>query len=276
MEDGMKVSLKMPIALFACWLAAAPVAAWADGAPDDGVAATAVNVNGDVKVQTGQSWQAVEEGQIFSAGDRLTTGENSTLQLVLADGSSVALGADSELTLDDAGAGAEGSVTLITLARGLLDAMVQKLKLGSRFEVQTPYAVAAVKGTDFEVSGAYATAAVTVNEGVVQFGDAERRAFEPVRPLQRGQFVDGRLVAALPLSLDEQEAFHHRWAEARILHARRFELLRRFRPMRRRFLRQMRVRRAFRARHRGRGNRGRMVARRGQIRRRRPVRRRPQ
>jgi ferric-dicitrate binding protein FerR (iron transport regulator) len=256
----MKISQKMLVLMAAFWLAGASITARADdSAPADtgsdsaaeAVAATAVNLSGDVTVLEGDAWQTVQEGQVFSAGDRLKTGENSTLQLALADGSSIALGADSDLTLAQLSSGAEGSVTLLSLASGLLDAIVQKLKLGSRFEIQTPTAVAAVKGTDFEVSGADTGSAVTVNEGVVQFGDAGRQNFEPIRPMQRGYFQGGRLLAAADLSPDQRRIFIGRWARARYLHRRRRELLLRFRPMRRRFFRNMLRRRAWRARHGG-------------------------
>lgn len=227
--------------------------AWADAADaPDAVAATAIGVSGDVRLQTGQDSSVVQEGEVFTEGDRLVTGDRSSLHLVLADGSSVALGQDSELSLDETGSGANGSVTLLTLARGLLDAMVQKLKLGSSFEISTPYAVAAVKGTDFEVSDSAGASSVTVNQGVVRFGDPGRRRVEALRPMQRGSLDRQGFLAERPLNREEQRAFLRRWSGARALHARRWMVLRRLRrmPSHRRFLRQMLKRRAARARQR--------------------------
>ena len=232
----------------------------ASGADPAAVAATAVNVVGEVNVLEDQAWTAVAEGQLFGEGDRIKTGDNATLQLVLADGSSVALAPDSELTLDNLGSGQEGSVTLLTLARGLLNTMVEKLKSGSRFEVQTSGAVAAVKGTDFEVSLTGSESAVTVNEGTVQLGDAGRNHFEPVQPNERRRVVQNRVLAPETLSLEDRAAFHHRWARAHSLHLQRRALMRRFSrtPGRRRFLRQLRNRNAIRARRGGLGRRATM------------------
>jgi len=236
--------------------------AGAAGSPDAAsVAATAIHVEGDVKVQAGQDWDAVSEGQLFGPGDRIVTGDGASLHLVLADGSSVALGANSEITLRSLGSGAPGSVTLLSLARGLLDTMVEKLKTGSRFEIETSSAVAAVKGTDFEVSdtGSGGGSAVTVNEGTVQMGDAGRSHFEPVQPGERRRVVQNRVLAAEHLSPEDRDAFRRRWAGAHRLHAQRRGLLARLRrsPRRRAFLRQLRRRRALGGRRPGIGGPGR-------------------
>jgi ferric-dicitrate binding protein FerR (iron transport regulator) len=201
----------------------------------------------------GEGWQTVQIGALLAKGDRVVTGDASALQIVLADGSSVALGANSELSLDNVGSGTPGSITLLSLARGLLDTMVEKLKLGSRFEVATPYAVAAVKGTDFEVSAAGQSAAVTVNQGIVQMGDSSRAYFWPVHPMEHCEMMGRRMTALRPLSIEEQGTFHRRWAMAHILHAHRHMLMRRLMrsPMHQRFMRQMRIRqRAIMARRR--------------------------
>ncbi|HTB21402.1 MAG TPA: FecR family protein [bacterium] len=252
----MKASKKIVVACAAFWLAGAAALLRADsGTADGSVAATAVSVTGDVRLQMGDGWQTVQVGQLLTQGDRVVTGDDSALQMVLADGSSVALGADSELSLASVGSGAPGSVTLLSLARGLLDTMVEKLKLGSRFEIETPYAVAAVKGTDFEVSAAGQGAAVTVNQGTVQMGDSSRAYFWPVRPMERCQMEGRRMTALRPLSMQERVTFQRRWAMAHVLHARRRMLMRRFMrsPMHQRFMQQLRMRhRAFMARRGGR------------------------
>jgi hypothetical protein len=243
--------------LLAALLGALPARALADAAGEGGdsasavtVAATAINVSGDVKVQEGEDWTPVEEGQLFTQGDRLQTGDDSTLHLVLADGSSVALGPNSEITLSSVGSGDPGSVTLLSLARGLLNTMVEKLKAGSSFEIETNSAVAAVKGTDFEVSAGISggDSSITVNEGVVQAGDPGRDHFEPVHPNERRRIVENRVLAAETLSESERAEFHNRWAGAHRLHAQRRELMARFGrnpALRRRFLQKLDRRRAF-------------------------------
>jgi hypothetical protein len=216
-----------------CLSAASPAGA-EDAAPGsvaaERVAATLVEIRGSVELQDGAGWVKLEEGDLLAPGDRIRTEEGASAQMVLADGSSVALGANSEMTLDALSSGAPGSVTLMTLARGLLATVVEKLKLGSTFEVRTPGSVAAVKGTDFEVAlGVDGSSSVTVQGGVVQFGDAARTHMAAIHPFERRSVSGGMLSDARPLNPAEKEAFLHRWAHAHQLHAQRHELLRRFR-----------------------------------------------
>jgi|GEM_PF-5014120 hypothetical protein len=218
--------------------------------PDTSTAATVLNLEGTAQVQEDQDWRSLEEGEPLDAGDRVRTGDGSSLHLLLADGSSIVLGANSEATLDSLGDGKEGSETFIGLVNGLLNAMVEHLKPGARFEINTDNAVAAVKGTDFEVSAsADAGAAVTVNNGVVQLGDRAGMHFAPVAPGQQRVFFNGRLGLARRLRADEFRAFQGRWARAHAWHQdrmRRFQRLRPFiRAQRRRFMQRLQRRRAW-------------------------------
>ncbi|HTB34386.1 MAG TPA: FecR family protein [bacterium] len=219
--------------------------------PDTSTAATVLNVAGTAEVQEeDQSWRKLEEGEPLDAGDRVRTGADASLHLLLADGSSVVLGANSEATLDSLGDGKEGSQTFIGLVNGLLNAMVEHLKPGAQFEINTDNAVAAVKGTDFEVSAsADAGAAVTVNNGVVQLGDRAGMHFAPVAPGEQRVFFNGRLGLARRLRAEEFRAFQGRWARAHAWHQdrlRRFQRLRPFmRAQRRRFLMRLQRRRAW-------------------------------
>jgi len=226
--------------------------------PDVPNAATVLAVDGAVQVDENGQWRAVEEGEPLQAGDRVRTTDNASLHLLLADGSSLVLGPNSEATLQSLGNGGEGSQTFIALASGLLNAMVEHLRPGSSFEIQTPSAVAAVKGTDFEVaSGDEAHGdGVTVNQGVVQFGAALGGVSAPVHPGERRLFIHGGLGEARPLGAEEAAAFRQRWARAHERHLQRFDMIRqvreRHRADRQRFLRRLRDRGTWRRQHRGR------------------------
>jgi hypothetical protein len=96
---------------------------------------------------TGGAWQAATTGMELGAGWRLRTGEAAKAQLVFPRDNVVILKADSVLYVDflDAGGGAklqadEGSL-LIDLANMLAP--------GSEFELETPTALAVVRGTKF-------------------------------------------------------------------------------------------------------------------------------
>lgn len=231
-------------------LAWAPRAMAATPAPED-LAATAITLEGEVSYEDGGNWEPVALGQLLGAGDQVRTGESSSLHLVLADGSSLVLGPNTEATLKDLGPGGPGSSTVITLLKGLLNAMVEKLGPDASFEVQTGNAVAAVKGTDFEVSTASDDTAVTVAEGTVQLGDAGRRRFEPVHPNERRRFALNRMLAAETLSKRDLGEFRGRWERAHSFHQQRHELLKNLRAQnakeRRRFIRALKQRREARA-----------------------------
>jgi ferric-dicitrate binding protein FerR (iron transport regulator) len=229
---------------------AAPAPADDAGQAVESVAATLIALEAPAELETAGSFQALRLGQVLGPGDRVRTGEGGGLQLILADGSSVALGPNTELSLEALGPGGQGSNTVLRLFRGLLNAIVEKSGAEASFEIHSADAVAAVKGTDFEVRCSTEETVVTVSEGIVQLGDAGRKRFEPVLPLHRRRLRLGRLLGAEALSKRELRPFRERWARARIFHAQRHELLKHFREENRterlRFHRELLKRRSWR------------------------------
>lgn len=100
------------------------------------------------------STPATVDMQLF-AGAEIHTGAGATTMLRFADDSSLLVLENSVVTLDTLSAfGETGMVdTRMRLQRGRIDIRVTPFKVpDSRFEVITPAAVAAVRGTDFRVS----------------------------------------------------------------------------------------------------------------------------
>ena len=220
-------------------------------------------------------------GQLLGEGDRVVTAEDSSLHLVLADGSSLVLASNTEVTLRNLGSGAPASRTLLNVVRGLINLMVEKQAEGSTFEVESPNAVAAVKGTDFEVNADSDTTQVTVNEGEVHLGDLDRKRFEPIHPLESSRLFNGRLEHASPLGKRDIDAFRGRWQRAHMIHQQRRDLLQTFRRQgqgqRRRFRQRHARRQAWLKKHplaasrlKAAANKGEWKPRRGKKRRRRP------
>lgn len=90
----------------------------------------------------------------LTVGDRLITGEGSSVALLFADRSELLLGQHSELVFDvQTKWGDTGMVdSRMRLNKGSAEGRVQKLiGPGSHFEVHTPTAVATVRGTEFRV-----------------------------------------------------------------------------------------------------------------------------
>jgi hypothetical protein len=133
----------------------------------------AVQVKGTVAVQHGAATttEPVTDGTQLGTDDIVTTAAQSSVMLVLPNGSVVALKEKSRLKISvalhspavgdalaaTAAPAAEAPETGVSktgfeLAFGQMLTRVRKLNPSSTFEVQTPVSVAAVRGTVFEVS----------------------------------------------------------------------------------------------------------------------------
>jgi len=119
------------------------------------VAATVQNLHGQCTAVTGQNQTiSLKIGQILHAGDVLHCPENSSMMLRFADGSRLLVQKNSHLVLDTVSEypGTEMVDTRVRLQSGEVDTQVQRKQgPGSRYEIITPSAVAAVRGTDFRV-----------------------------------------------------------------------------------------------------------------------------
>ena len=112
-------------------------------------------LSGTVTVErAGKSIPAVQ-GTALRVGDKLTTGPNSRVSVSLSDGSQLELDDSSTLVLTENVLNPDGSraSTKVTPLNGPVRSLV-KVSSGSppNFEVHTPNAVAAARGTMFDVS----------------------------------------------------------------------------------------------------------------------------
>ena len=142
------------------------------GADAQGVAATvgqikAVRVVGDVKVvhAANPTAAALSNNDAVAQGDVIITAKQSSVVLVFSNGSTMSLGQDSKLAVDEflqdpfaeEGKVAETkeepstSHTKLALTYGELVGHVRKLKGESTFLVQTPVGAAGIRGTTFRI-----------------------------------------------------------------------------------------------------------------------------
>ncbi len=116
-----------------------------------------ISVQGEVtrvRAEDG-SHTALANDALLHAGDSVITGAEANAVLEFADGSRLTLRGGSHLVLDALSAyGDTGMVdTRTRLQRGRIDNRVAPARgPGSRYEIHTPAAVSAVRGTDFRVS----------------------------------------------------------------------------------------------------------------------------
>ena len=144
------VRLAALLALATVLMAAAEPAAYAQN-----TVGTITQVSGTANILRGGSNLAAAKNMPILLHDRLTTQAGSSVTIGMIDSSSLQLGQNGILTIDDSmlvnGVGAPRQVGLLG---GQLHALINGAMRGSSttFEVHTPNAVGAVRGTDFNIS----------------------------------------------------------------------------------------------------------------------------
>jgi hypothetical protein len=130
-------------------------------------------LTGEVEFDQGQGWIAAQSGSPLAPGTRLRTGDQGSAALRLADGAQVLMRGASEIRLIEADTAGNGALLLrIELLRGRLENAVHPLRAtGGRFEIVTPSAITAVRGTEFRISADAQTTRSEVLDGAVLFGN---------------------------------------------------------------------------------------------------------
>jgi len=136
--------------------------AFAQSCPD--VDATVVSVQGTVEAKRVQAtaWQPVQLNETYCPGDAVRAGANSRADLSLADQSVLRIGANASVVLQGV---KEQKAYVLELLQGAAHLFSRH---GDRnLEVQTPFTVAGVRGTEFSVDVSDDAAIVRVFEGQV-------------------------------------------------------------------------------------------------------------
>jgi len=121
------------------------------------VAAKIASFTGSVELQraNASSIESVNVGSALHLGDQLRTGQSSTIAIVFADNSILTLHENSLVRFDHLSAhGVTGMVdSRLNLLQGRMDTKVTPaVGPGSRFEIQTPSAISAVRGTVYRAA----------------------------------------------------------------------------------------------------------------------------
>lgn len=122
------------------------------------------------------------KGDKLNVGDGIRTASNGFARIELANGALLSIAPDSRLRfnrLTQYGRGAMAD-TRMNLKEGRIETRVPAMEdNGSRFEIHTPSAVAAVRGTRFGLESAQDGTLLEVREGEVWFGTPQHA--EPIR-----------------------------------------------------------------------------------------------
>ena len=117
-------------------------------------------IKGDVKVFNGQGISKANLGQKLFTTDRIFTAEKSSAELVVQDKGVIKLGEKSSLQISIL-VNEEGSLNAnLKMNSGSVLTAVQKLKSNDKVNMQTPTAVAGVRGTAFVTEVGSSSAAI--------------------------------------------------------------------------------------------------------------------
>ena len=162
--------------------------------------AQVIRIRGDVELIHASGEQTrPQPGDQLTTGDLLRTGPDGSANIRMADGSQLIVQANTEIRMDTLSSyGINGMVdTRMRMQRGRIDTRVPPRTPPSRYEITTPAAVAAVRGTSFRVSadadapkartevlkGTVGVSAAAVNRDVPQgFGTLAEAGKPPLEP----------------------------------------------------------------------------------------------
>jgi FecR-like protein len=136
------------------------------------IVGTVSQLSGTAQIQRGSLNVAVAQGTAIQLHDRLATSVNSSATVTLASGITLTLAEHTNLTFDQNVTTAGTGRTQLNLVEGGLRSVVPVLLRTQAFEIHTPNAVTAVRGTDFDT---------TYTEGVVRPGYEGCQRYTDVR-----------------------------------------------------------------------------------------------
>jgi hypothetical protein len=151
-------------------LAALLLAGTVAPAPAQEVVGSVADLTGDAQLGRGGAWSAVAIGTEVALGDTVRTGRPGRLRIVFRDDSVLAVADDTEVRIDEQVFDPDaGSVsTLLRLLKGKVRSLLSDYykQYGASYEVETPVAIASVRGTEFVITydpGAAVSDVVGVN-----------------------------------------------------------------------------------------------------------------
>ena len=157
--------------------------------------AVTTEAKGTVEVQRGGrgAWQPLVQKLAVKVGDNVRTGKNSQVEFVYADGTRFKLMPESQLTVSRASynSALKSEDSDLHLTQGKVFVRIMKsLTPSSSFQVDTPTAVAAVRGTIFSVEAKEGRTQVAVWKGHVDVSSTNGK--------EQTQITPGRCVDVAP------------------------------------------------------------------------------
>ena len=146
--------------------------------------AKVIALSGEARLQRANGEQdELKIGSLLYSGDRVITSDRQSLRMQFADKSELQVLSNSEVVLDKLSHNKKNGMvdTRIRLNSGSINTWVEKQNVDSRYEIKTPAAITAVRGTIFRMSSdASQISRTEVTEGLVgvSAGDIEKAVKE--------------------------------------------------------------------------------------------------
>ncbi len=149
--SSLHTSLVLALYLFSsCFI---PLTHAAEDPKNKSALAILTTIQGTVEIQSGEAggWKPAKKGAYLNQGDQVRTGASSKASIFYTEGSEIRIASNSVLALKGKQAQAgKGERNVTKLPQGKLWAKF--LKQETSQWIETPSAVAAVKGTEFEIT----------------------------------------------------------------------------------------------------------------------------
>jgi hypothetical protein len=160
-----RMNFLIPAVVFLCIIGIAVILLFPSAEAE--VTAELIDIFGDVEVKQGDTWVTAEDNMELNRYDSVRTGDNSSASIIIFKGSIIRLDSNTEVYLEKLIQGEEGTFVTIEQEAGRTWSTVQKISGIDEYEVQTPTAVASVRGTSFDVNIENGTTIVGVIKGSV-------------------------------------------------------------------------------------------------------------
>ena len=145
-------------------------------------AGSVVGLSGNCVVESGGQRAPLRIGQQVQVTDTVDVPADGKLKLRMTDGTVVSVAAGSRMTVSSYATDASGQrqSAQLSLAQGLVRAVVAPMGQPATFEVNTAVGTAAVRGTDWFIEASPGAAQVGVLEGSVSLTSAATRRTETI------------------------------------------------------------------------------------------------
>jgi hypothetical protein len=178
---------------------------------------TIEDIQGTVQVleDGSKDWEPAEEGQVLEGGDEVKTGDNSEASLTMQSETSVHLGTDTDMKVDQIKPNETGGFLsqLQVLAGSILADVKKHLEEShSSFEIESNGVVCGVRGTAFELTAEGDTAQIATHEGSVAVGSGNETHL--VEAGNFSKFQKGKFLLQRKLDQKEIERFQ-KWRALR-------------------------------------------------------------